>query len=96
VLRWCSFNREMDAFIARKLRSNFCRLPLFGTARALSQIPDKLIVPETVTRMFQLTEHHGCVMTGMIGEPPPPPARAQCVTAVTLRDRLPRTARSLL
>ena len=32
-----------------------------------SQIPDKLIVPDTVTRMFQMTENHGCVMTGMIG-----------------------------
>ena len=32
-----------------------------------SKVPDKLIVPDTVTHMFQLTEHHGCVMTGNIG-----------------------------
>jgi hypothetical protein len=31
------------------------------------KVPDKLIVPETVTHVFQLTEHHGCVMTGNIG-----------------------------
>lgn len=36
------------------------------------KIPDKLIVPETVTRIFQLTEHHGCIMTGLISD-----ARAQ-------------------
>lgn len=36
------------------------------------KVPDKLIVPETVTHVFQLTEHHGCVMTGNIAD-----ARAQ-------------------
>eukprot|EP00039_Didymoeca_costata_P018377 m.333203 g.333203 ORF g.333203 m.333203 type:complete len:247 (-) comp17096_c0_seq1:167-907(-) len=36
------------------------------------KVPDKLIVPETVTHMFQLTENHGCVMTGNIAD-----ARAQ-------------------
>eukprot|EP00040_Diaphanoeca_grandis_P015620 m.79930 g.79930 ORF g.79930 m.79930 type:complete len:247 (-) comp25261_c0_seq1:280-1020(-) len=32
------------------------------------KVVDKLIVPETVTRLFQLTEHHGCVMTGVIAD----------------------------
>lgn len=32
------------------------------------KVADKLVVPDTVTRMFQLTENHGCVMTGMIAD----------------------------
>lgn len=32
------------------------------------KVVDKLIVPDTVTRLFQLTEHHGCVMTGVIAD----------------------------
>jgi len=36
------------------------------------KVPDKLIVAESVTHIFQLTENHGCVMTGNIAD-----ARAQ-------------------
>ncbi|XP_056643011.1 proteasome subunit alpha type-6-like [Diorhabda carinulata] len=32
------------------------------------KIPDKLIDPGTITHLFQLTEHTGCVMTGMIAD----------------------------
>eukprot|EP00051_Salpingoeca_urceolata_P005506 m.73833 g.73833 ORF g.73833 m.73833 type:complete len:287 (-) comp14388_c0_seq1:29-889(-) len=36
------------------------------------KVPDKLTVADTVTNIFQITPHLGCVMTGMIGD-----ARAQ-------------------
>lgn len=32
------------------------------------KIPDKLIEPNTITHLFQLTENAGCVMTGMIAD----------------------------
>ncbi|XP_065170330.1 proteasome subunit alpha type-6-like [Atheta coriaria] len=32
------------------------------------KIPDKLIDASTITHLFQLTEHSGCVMTGMIAD----------------------------
>eukprot|EP00041_Stephanoeca_diplocostata_P009357 m.144217 g.144217 ORF g.144217 m.144217 type:complete len:244 (-) comp17706_c0_seq1:1698-2429(-) len=51
---------------------NITSIGVRGTDSAVvitqKKIPDKLIVPETVTRMFQLTENHGCVMTGMIAD----------------------------
>lgn len=30
-------------------------------------VKDKLIDPSTVTHIFKITKHVGCVMTGMIG-----------------------------
>eukprot|EP00911_Craspedida_sp_UC1_P000941 UC1_evm4s708 len=32
------------------------------------KVPDKLLVPETITHVFQLTQTIGCVMTGMIAD----------------------------
>lgn len=32
------------------------------------KIPDKLIDPDTVTHLYRLTKHSGCVMTGMIAD----------------------------
>lgn len=32
------------------------------------KVPDKLLVPESITHVFQLTKNIGCVMTGMIAD----------------------------
>ena len=33
-------------------------------------LQDKLLDPDSVTHMFKITEHIGCVVTGMIGRSP--------------------------
>ncbi|EGD78648.1 proteasome subunit alpha type-6 [Salpingoeca rosetta] len=32
------------------------------------KVPDKLLVPDTITHMFKITQNVGCVMTGMIAD----------------------------
>lgn len=32
------------------------------------KVPDKLVDPETVTHMYRITKHSGCVMTGMVAD----------------------------
>ncbi|KAF4523266.1 hypothetical protein B566_EDAN006889 [Ephemera danica] len=58
-------------------QSGLTSVALKGTDIAVvatqKKVPDKLMDPNSVTHLFQLTDHVGCVMTGMIVDPPPPP-----------------------